>query len=147
MSPRCEWCSPLWRTFSRYPSGSAGIGLLVLRLVAGSGAVLEAALQLSAMQASLGAVMAAAALLAGGALVLGFMTPVAGLLLAVQGMALLGAFSCGISRVFDSRMALIEFVAIAVALAIVGPGSTSIDARLFGLREVAISDKKRLEDS
>jgi hypothetical protein len=40
---------------------------------------------------------------------------------------------------------LFEFVALSALLAILGPGATSIDARLFGLREVAIRDKPEAE--
>jgi len=147
MSPPSEWSSPLWRTFSRFPSGWAGIALLVLRLTAGTSATLEATFYLAGQHSPVVLVLAAAATLAGVALVLGFMTPVASALLAALGVVLLAAFGDTPSRLFDSRMALFEFVAIAAALVILGPGSTSVDARLFGLREVSISGKKRPEDS
>jgi uncharacterized membrane protein YphA (DoxX/SURF4 family) len=147
MSPPCEWCSPLWRTFSRFPSGWAGIALLILRLVVGASAAVEATFFLAGLHEPVVLVLAAAATLAGAALVLGFMTPVASILIAALGLALLFGADVTALRLFDSRMALFEFIVIATAVTILGPGSTSIDARLFGLREVSISDKKRPEDT
>ena len=39
---------------------------------------------------------------------------------------------------FNSRMAAFEFVVMSAVLVILGPGAISLDARLFGRREVAI---------
>ena len=49
-------------------------------------------------------------------------------------------------QLLNSRMALFEFVVMAAALAILGPGAASIDARLFGRREVAIREEHRPND-
>jgi len=115
--------------------------------VVGSSAAVEATFFLAGLHEPVVLVLAAATSLAGAALVLGFMTPVASILIAALGLALLSGADVTELRLFDSRMALFEFIVIATAVTILGPGSTSIDARLFGLREVSISDKKRPEDT
>jgi uncharacterized membrane protein YphA (DoxX/SURF4 family) len=78
-------------------------------------------------------------ILAGGLLSVGFLTTVAGI---GGGMvAMLTAFKilpvCS-SGGFDSRQGFIFGLAILLALAILGPGAYSIDARLFGRREIII---------
>lgn len=146
MPQLCEWCTPLWRTFSRFPSGLAGVALLVLRVVVGVSAAVEAGYFLAGVHGPMSQVAAVAGALAGLSLVSGFMTPVVCILIATEGVALLLAFDSTALRLFDSRMALFEFVVMATVLAILGPGATSIDARLFGLREVAISGQRRPND-
>lgn len=143
MPQLCEWCTPLWRTFSRFPSGLAGVALLVLRVVVGVSAAVEAGYFLAGVHGTMSQVAAVAGALAGLSLVTGFMTPVVCILIAAEGAALLLAADSTALRLFDSRMAQFEFVVMATVLAILGPGAISVDARLFGLREVAISGKRR----
>jgi len=47
---------------------------------------------------------------------------------------------------FDSRMAAFEFVVESAMLILLGPGAISVDARLFGRREVTIRDAPRPND-
>ncbi len=142
----CEWCTPLWRTFSRFPSGLAGVALLVLRVVVGASVAVESGYFLVGLHSPVSQVAAVTAALAGLSLVLGFMTPVVSMLIAVLSGVTLLAFDVSTLRLFDSRMALFEVVVMSTALTMLGPGATSIDARLFGLREVAISDQRRPSD-
>ena len=86
------------------------------------------------------------AALAGFALGLGFLTPLASALLAAEGAAILLFMPGAVLQLLDSRMALFEFVVMAASLAILGPGAASIDARLFGRREVAIREERRPND-
>ena len=84
-------------------------------------------------------IASALGILAGGLLLVGFLTTFAGI---GGGMvAMLTAFKvlpiCS-SGGFDSRLGLIFGLAILLALAILGPGAYSIDARLFGRREIII---------
>jgi uncharacterized membrane protein YphA (DoxX/SURF4 family) len=78
--------------------------------------------------------LSAAALLAAG-----FLTPVAGLLAGVQlaliSMGLIPA--CG-GAVFDTFMSLVFGISILLAILGSGPGAYSVDARLFGRREIII---------
>jgi uncharacterized membrane protein YphA (DoxX/SURF4 family) len=81
---------------------------------------------------AVGAASGAAALL----LVMGFLTPVAGALLALNTAALWMAGDTGPSRL-DHPMALLR-VGSSIAIALLGPGAYALDARLFGRREVVI---------
>jgi hypothetical protein len=145
LSPHA-WCTPLQRTFSSFPGDWVGATLLVLRVVVGGIAIAEAVLAASGAQSGLNWAMACAAAISGLALLLGFLAPIAGALLAGQGAILLAYFSVAGLRLLDSRMALFEFVVMSAALAILGPGATSIDAHLFGRKEVAIRDRHRPSD-
>ena len=79
------------------------------------------------------------ALAAGGLLLIGFLTPLAAFVVA------LGAAGVGLSVVpacspllFDSRSALVFGLTILVAIAGLGPGAFSVDARVFGRRQIII---------
>lgn len=146
MVPPCAWSTSLQRTFTSFPSGWVGAALLVLRVVAGASAMVEAVLAITGTHSPLGLAAVLFAALAGLALVLGFLTPVVSALIAMAGAAILVGLHGAVLRLLDSPMALFEFVVIAAALAILGPGATSIDARLFGRREVAISEEHRPND-
>lgn len=146
MLPPCAWSTSLQRAFTSFPSGWVGAALLVLRVVVGTSAIVEATLVIAGAHSPLSWATAASAALAGLALVLGFLTPVAGALLAAEGAAMLLWMQVALLQLLNSRMALFEFVVMAAALAILGPGAASIDARLFGRREVAIREEHRPND-
>jgi len=146
MLPPCAWSTPLQRTFTSFPSGSVGTALLALRVIVGASAITEAVLAIVGGHSLLDGTVAFLAALAGLALVLGFLTPVVSALIAAYGAAILLGLHGAHRQLLDSRMALFEFVVMAAALAILGPGATSIDARLFGRREVAISEEHRPND-
>jgi uncharacterized membrane protein YphA (DoxX/SURF4 family) len=87
---------------------------------------------------------------------LGFLTRLVGLLAGVSGISLLFGYmtpfagivagvvtvSSAISypSLFDTRLAASLAMSIAVAILCLGPGAFSIDARLFGRREIIIPD-------
>lgn len=83
--------------------------------------------------------LAVSALAAGAALIIGLLTPVAALLTGLaaigEGFSLLPA---PVSNIADSKLAVILIATVAVAIACLGPGSFSVDARLFGRREIII---------
>jgi hypothetical protein len=70
------------------------------------------------------------------ALLVGFLTLIFSTLLAISGILLLLAFPAQIYSVFA-----IYLIILSVALILLGPGAYSVDARLFGLREIVISKK------
>jgi uncharacterized membrane protein YphA (DoxX/SURF4 family) len=79
------------------------------------------------------------ALLAGAALLIGVLTPVAGVLVG------LGASGTGLSllpapmpNLFDARLSVIFAAIMTAAIVFLGPGAFSLDARLFGRREIII---------
>ena len=122
------------RLFSTFPEGWPGTGLLFLRAVAvipsvqcGIAAGLVTA-ALPALAAYLVAACAAALLL------VGFGTPVAGVLMAVA------EFSLAFSHSHDPWIHILLGV-LGAALAMLGPGAWSVDARLFGRKRIQIPQR------
>jgi hypothetical protein len=114
------------RLFSSFPTGRSGIGLLLLRLAASFFLVMHSrsAFEGTWTSISIGVVAVASAVF----LATGFLTPIAGVLGVVA--ALLGGGPvCG-------------DMAIALSLVFLGPGAYSVDARLFGRREIVIARQK-----
>lgn len=124
------------RLFTTFAYGLPGIGLLVMRLGAGS-ALIGHSYAAFAAGASVGggAVQALSALL-GLLLVAGLWTPIAGVLAAAA-----AAWNAYASPADVGFYALLG--TIAIALALVGPGAWSIDARLFGMRQIEIPDGRQ----
>jgi uncharacterized membrane protein YphA (DoxX/SURF4 family) len=78
--------------------------------------------------------------IAGGALLtVGFLTPFAALVVALEGagVALSLLPSCS-PNLFDANLAAVFAGVIWLAILLLGPGAFSIDARMFGRREVII---------
>jgi hypothetical protein len=138
MTPPGAWSTPLQRSFTSFPSGPVGAALFALRAVVGVIAVVQSALAVIADPCTLCLVAGIPAALAGLALLPGFATPLVSALLASEAAALLFGMRIEALELLDSRIALFEFAVMAATLAVVGPGATSIDARLFGRREVTI---------
>jgi uncharacterized membrane protein YphA (DoxX/SURF4 family) len=137
------------RTFSSFPSGGAGAALLVLRLVVGASATLEAGLIIARNHAPayVATIAAASVAIAGLALIIGFLTPIASVFICLVGVVVMVSIPSAALLLFNSRMATFEFVVMSAVLVILGPGAISVDARLFGRREVAIRRAPRPNDS
>ena len=132
----------LQRAFSGFPTGYPGLALLLLRLVVGGAASSEAWLQVTANNGALNSSVAVAllAFVTGLALVIGFMTPLASVLLSAGGLLLMVNSSItGHLLLFESGMARLEFIAMSAALISLGPGALSVDARLYGRREIEVN--------
>lgn len=138
MEPSAAHSTPLQRTFTNFPSGPVGAVLLLLRVVVGASAIADAVLSVAAHYSAMRLAAAVPAVLAGLALLPGLLVPVASALLAMEGAAILICAQTSALVLLESRMALFEFFVMATALAVLGPGATSIDARRFGRREVEI---------
>jgi len=80
------------------------------------------------------------AMIAGGALLLiGYMTPIAGALAALLSLA--NAFAWVPAPIFDlfqDKMTAVLAAIVALAIICLGPGALSLDARLFGRREIVV---------
>jgi len=77
---------------------------------------------------------------AGGVMLLmGFLTPPVSLLLAVTDIGLaLYWYAAAAPRSFGAKLTIFFLPVVAAALAMLGPGAYSLDARLFGRREIII---------
>ena len=116
------------RLFSTFPGGLPGAGLVLLRAVAAIPLAYMGLLTVaSSSPAILEVVAAAAAIL----LLIGFWTPLAGGLIAVAelGLAVLHP---------AEPWVYVHFATMGAALAMLGPGGCSLDARLFGRKQIQI---------
>jgi uncharacterized membrane protein YphA (DoxX/SURF4 family) len=137
---------PLLRIFSTFPDGLPGAGLLLLRAAAGAVFMVQGAAYLMDWHDLRFLILSVALLTAGSGalLVVGYLTPLAGVL---AGFTSVGcAFSWFPSPnpdLFDARLTAVLAAAIAAALVCLGPGAFSLDARLFGRREIIIPNTSR----
>ncbi|HWO31519.1 MAG TPA: DoxX family protein [Candidatus Acidoferrum sp.] len=132
----------LQRTFSGFPTGYPGFALLLLRLVVGGAASSQAWLLIAGNHGAVNTnvVVASLAFVIGLALIIGLMTPIASVLLAAGALFLtVDPSALGHLWLFESGMARLEFIVMAVALILLGPGTFSLDARLYGRREIEVN--------
>ncbi len=75
----------------------------------------------------------------GGVLLLGFLTPVVGTVAAISSMAIaLSWLPTSAVDPFDQPWPALLSGIVSIAIIFLGPGSISVDARLFGRREIVI---------
>lgn len=129
------------RTWCTFPGGWPGAGLLLLRAAVGLALVLQAVSCMLAcsdfgfleLMIDLLRITSAAMLL------IGFLTPTACILAAL--LSLGSAFSWIPAPGFDlfqDKMTFGLIIVVALAIMCLGPGSLSLDSRLFGRREIVI---------
>lgn len=136
----------LQRLFSTFPGGRPGIGLLLLRAVIALTASAEGIFYFSGVPNLLWDrwLLGFSLTIGGAALLIGFLTPFAGLLLTL----------CFLGTVFswfpqpswslhDTRLIDFALVVTCVSIALLGPGAFSLDGRLFGRREIVFPPSKR----
>jgi uncharacterized membrane protein YphA (DoxX/SURF4 family) len=124
----------LQRLFSMFANGWPGTGLLLLRLLTGAALIHYGILGLS--EAPQFASIAPQVMGAGAGILLlvGLWTPVAGALVAIVEVWI--AFA----RPGDPWIPIMLAV-LGAALAMVGPGAWSVDARLFGRKHINITER------
>ena len=119
------------RLFSTFPCGLPGAGLALLRAAAAIPLVYAGLLTVaSSSPVFLEVVTAGAAIL----LLIGLWTPIAGTLIAVAEL--------GLAALHPAEPWLyVHFAAMGAALAMLGPGGCSLDARLFGRKQIQIPQR------
>jgi uncharacterized membrane protein YphA (DoxX/SURF4 family) len=129
----------LQRWYTKFPSGRPGAGLLILRIALGSKLLLEGSASLLGSHGPdlLIALLGALTIGAGACFVLGLLTPL------VAGISALGETVVYLwhpvwAASFPDFSSL-ETIAVAIAIALLGPGALSLDAYFFGRRKVVIA--------
>lgn len=125
--------------FTTFPDGWPGAGLMLLRAAAGAVLITQGAAYFGERHApGFLAVVAVSAMIAIGVLLLiGLLTRFAALLAAAVGVSSIFAWFPG-SNGGQTHTTIALSAVIAVALICLGPGALSLDARLFGRREIII---------
>lgn len=128
----------LQRLFSTFPEGLPGLGLLILRLtVAGTILFLPLFFFFEPIKSTYrGWLIGAVSIVLSATMISGFLTPVVSALISSCGILFLtlSARETGLS--FVIYLIILSFV-----ILLLGPGAYSIDARLFGRREIILSKK------
>jgi hypothetical protein len=126
----------LRRLYSTFAGGWPGIGLLLMRLVAGSALVVRASSTLWS-NPPFNATITSAFLVGSGVLLIsGLWTPIAGTLAALIAIGQI------LTRAGDPWIFLL-LGTIGGGLAMLGPGLWSVDARLFGWKRVEVPPRKK----
>ena len=131
----------LQKLFSTFPDGLPGFGLILLRFAIGLRLAIQGAYTIGTHSgAPIGAwAIGLVAILVGAALVIGFLTPLAGVSSAIINSAIGISLIVGSGAVpHDKAWTEIDLVVISIAVVLLGPGAFSLDAHLFGRREIII---------
>lgn len=135
--------------FSTFPSEWPGIGLLLLRALVGFTLIIEGVAYVQSPSRSFEFWGVAALAFTGGAFLLaGLMTPVVAALVAIGGIGIAVSWiPLPIEDLFNSNLALIDLIVLAIAIGLLGPGAFSLDARMFGRREITIPSNSHVPRS
>ena len=117
--------------FSAFPGGWPGLGLLLLRVLVAVSVIVQVIAYVAATSLSVIGWMVVVLVVASAAcLLVGFITPVAAILIGLASLTL------AVSTVPSIQN--LDITVLAVVIGLLGPGAFSIDARMFGRREILI---------
>jgi uncharacterized membrane protein YphA (DoxX/SURF4 family) len=129
------------RIFSTFAHGAPGIGLLLLRLATGSTLIYHGVTLHEGYAPFVPAAFRALSVLLGALLFMGLWTPIVGALVAVITVWEMVSHPA-------SRPEVVWVAIIAAALVMLGPGGWSVDAWLYGWKQIKISgDRQSGQDS
>ena len=127
------------KLFSTFPSQWPGVGLLLLRALVSYSLSAQGMAYVRAPDGLVAWGLAALTFVGAGFLLVGLMTPLVAFLVAAGGIGVaLSWIPSPAGALFDSYVALINLIALSIAIAFLGPGAFSLDARMFGRREITI---------
>ena len=135
------------RLFSTFPARWPGAGLLLLRAVAGLTLLIQGAAYLNdGRNLKFDALVAVTVAFVGGiSLLAGILTPITSLLVVLSTIGYTFSWLPAPSaNLLDSKLAVINVIAMVTAIAFLGPGAYSLDALFFGRREILIPPTQRL---
>lgn len=130
----------LQRLFSTFPDGWPGFGLLLLRLGVGVALIFVGVNNLLGIHESTALVQESIAAAGGLFLAVGLWTPLTGAAIAIDELWI--ALSVYASPQ-DGHWIHIFLAVLAAAVAMLGPGAWSIDARLFGRKRLNLDPRNR----
>jgi len=131
-----------------FPDGSPGTGLLLLRTAGGAVLITQGVAYIGDKNESgfLALVVVSVMCIVGLLLLIGFLTRMAALVAAVIGVnSVLAWFPKVNAAPLVTPTTALLFALIAIALICLGPGAYSLDARLFGRREIVIPTRSPQE--
>jgi uncharacterized membrane protein YphA (DoxX/SURF4 family) len=128
------------RLYSTFAGGLPGVGLLLLRLVSGSALFVHAGLTLWRDPLTTSTITSVFLVGSGILLIPGLWTPIAGMLIALI------TIGQALTRPGELLVPLL-LGTIGAALAMLGPGLWSVDARLFGWKRVEAPPRKSSSNS
>ena len=118
-----------------FPQGGPGLALLLLRVSVAATVLIEAA---SRLRVSSSYVLFAGAVLISISLAIGFLTPLLSVVVCISAAAAMVL----LHGLLPDSIILGLLILIAAALGLLGPGAYSLDARLFGRREMVVPPRK-----
>jgi hypothetical protein len=126
------------RFFFAFPRGWPACALLLMRLIIGLALLVQGGYYVREPGASVETwATGLAAILAAGLLLIGFMTPFVAGAVVLAGLGVwLSLLPACTPTLFDSRIPGVFALTILVAITALGPGALSVDARIFGRREI-----------
>jgi hypothetical protein len=128
----------LRRLYSSFPGSLPGAGLLLLRITIGLGLLIQSSAWLIESQTSNNGMWAPGllALVIGISFILGFLTPLAGSVSALAGIAirwLHPEWSASMTGLLS-----VSPLVMVIAIMLLGPGAFSLDAYFFGRRKIIV---------